>query len=69
MCDKGSVSVHSGTSKGKHRGSSVLFSLLCFLFIDDDHYVHVSLASLKGFALALPHGDMNTGALRCDCLR
>lgn len=42
-------------------------ALLCLLFIDDDHDVHASLASLKGFAFALLYGDLNTGALRCDC--
>lgn len=66
---KGIVFVHSGTNEGKHRGSSVLFLMLCFasFLIDDDHYVHASLASLKGFAFALSYGDLNTGALRCDC--
>lgn len=42
-----------------------IFCFASFLSIDDDHYVHASLASLKGFAFALPYGDLNTGALRC----
>lgn len=51
---------HSSTNKGKNRDSSVLFLMLCLCFLlpdDDDHHVHASLASLKGFAFALPYGD------------
>lgn len=49
--------------------SAVLDALLCSCFVDDDHQVHASLTSLKGRAFALSCGELNTGALRCDCIR